>query len=86
MTDIGEAFDTIKRAVLTDMDYAWAWHCNLAVPMMDAAAISHESANKAAALIMAQMFDCDITKHPAFDYAKSPAQEYYEIRSAADKE
>jgi len=52
---------------------------------MDTCRADHEAANVAAALIMAQMFGVDITTHPNFQYEKSPAQEYFEIRVAADQ-
>ena len=68
-------FAAIKRLIHDDPDYAWSWQCNLAVPIMDAAMVSHADANRAAALIMAQMFDCDITLHPHYPAkAKQGAQ------------
>ena len=79
-------FDYIKRKINADPDYAWGWHCNLAVPIMDATGITHEAANEAAALIMAQMFDCDITQHPNYAGEKSGAQEYFEERIQAERE
>jgi hypothetical protein len=30
-------FETLKNAINSDPEYAWAWQCNLAVPIMDAA-------------------------------------------------
>lgn len=86
MTTIAEAFDTLKAAMAADPDYAWGWHCNLAVPIMDAAGVGHQQANEAAALIMRQMFDCDITAHPHYQYGKSGAQSYFEARVAAERE
>lgn len=49
---IGAAFDTLKTAMKEDPGYAWSWHCNLAMPIMDAIGVSHADANKAAALLM----------------------------------
>ncbi len=79
-------FETLKTEIQSDPGYAWAWHCNLAVPIMDATGISHAKANEAAALIMAQMFHYDITTHPHYEGGKSPAQEYFEIRVAAERD
>ena len=78
-------FTALKAAIHADPDYAWGWHCNLAVPVMDAAGVSHDGANKAAALIMCQLFDYDITAHPHYEGKKSSAQEYFEMRVAAER-
>lgn len=78
-------FAELKASIHADPDYAWGWQCNLAVPMMDAIGASHEGSNRAAALIMAQMFDYDITSHPNYQGGKSPAQEYFELRVAAER-
>lgn len=80
--DLKKAWDTFQQAMRSDPEYAWAWHCNLAVPIMDAAGVSHEKANIAAALIMSQMFEYDITSHPHYEYGKSHAQAYGEMRIA----
>lgn len=79
------AFTALKDLIKTDPEYAWAWHCNLAVPIVDALGVSHTKANEAAALIMAQMFDHDITQHPHFHGEKSGAQMYFEARVEADR-
>lgn len=85
MTD-KHPFDGLKAAIHADPDYAWGWQCNLAVPMQDAIGASHEQSNQAAALIMAQMFDYDITTHPHYEGGKSGAQSYFEARIAAERE
>lgn len=80
-------FTALKDAIHADPDYAWGWLCNLAVPMRDVIpAVTHSQANRAAALIMQQMFDYDITTHPHYDGGKSGAQEYFELRVAAERE
>lgn len=78
-------FAALKAAIHDDPEYAWAWHCNLAVPIMDAANVAHLPANQAAALIMAQMFDYDITTHPYWEGPKASYHEYYELRVAAER-
>ena len=77
-------FDAIKAMIHADPEYAWGWQCNLAVPFMDATGVTHSQANRGAALIMAQMFDYDITTHPHYTAGKSGAQAYYEARVAAE--
>ncbi len=82
-------FEALKALIHADTEYAWAWHCNLAVPIMDAANVDHKEANQVAALIMAQMFGYDITTHPHyqdFGYSKSASQEYFELRVAAEQD
>jgi len=83
--EIHAAWETLKAAC-TDPEYAWALHCNLAVPIMDATSANHEESNQAGAYLMRHLFDCDITAHPNFGYQKSSAQTYHEARCEADLE
>ena len=53
--DLPLAFNIIKRAMETDIDYAWGWHCNIAMASVDEG-LSHEAANKAAARFMYTCF------------------------------
>jgi hypothetical protein len=78
----------IKDAVQNDQEYAWSFHCNLAAPMMDACMIDHREANVSAALVMAQLFQVDMTKnkHWTVGYNKSRAQKFYEMRVEAEKD
>lgn len=51
-----------------DDEYAWAVHCNIACPIMDelnaaSFATRHTVANRAAARVMKQLFNIDITKN-----------------------
>jgi hypothetical protein len=64
-TYIGLAFDTLKQAVQEDPEYAWAFHCNLAVPFMDEGG-SHKAANRAAARIMYNLFRVDTSQNQHF--------------------
>lgn len=65
--DIPEVFEALKTAIQADNDYAWTWHCNVAMPFQDEGG-SHEQANRAAARFMATAFDVDVT---TFDQWKS---------------
>jgi hypothetical protein len=60
------AFRSLQAALRADPDYAWAWHCNVAMPVMDATGVSHEMANATAAKLMRHLFDIDTTTHPHY--------------------
>jgi len=49
------AFWILKRAMRKDPDYAWSWHCNLAMMAYDAGA-PHDDANVRAADFMKYCF------------------------------
>ena len=57
------AFEKLGAAVTSDPDYAWAIHCNIAMPIMDELHCTHEQANLAAARILHHWWKIDITKH-----------------------
>lgn len=83
---IAVALATLKQVMQNDPEYAWGWHCNIAVPIMDAIDVSHERANLAAAYLMSCLFDYDITKHKHYDYGKTDAQQYHEMRLEMDRQ
>lgn len=55
------AMAILAKAMKEDPDYAWTWHCNLAMPIHDSMSDTqpqrHALANIAAARIMAHVFD-----------------------------
>jgi len=59
--DISEALDMLKRSIQSCNDYAWTWHCNIAMPMIDEG-IESKTANIAASKIMRLLFDVDVTE------------------------
>ena len=59
----GEALNIIMSAMRDDPHYAWTWHCNVAVSMMEEGA-THDAANAAAARFMRLAFDVDTSKAP----------------------
>lgn len=61
MKNVKESMDVIRKAIHIDEDYAWSWHCNLAMTSYDEG-LSHKSANKAAARFMQICFDYDVTE------------------------
>lgn len=66
------AMQALTAALKADPEYAWAWHCNLAMPIMDGAKVSHRIANLTAARLMRHLFDIDTEKHQHFEIAEDP--------------
>jgi hypothetical protein len=60
--------EALTNLMQRDPEYAWGWHCNIAVPLMDSAGLSHEDANQAASVLMRHLFAVDMTKHPHYAY------------------
>ncbi len=61
-----QAMDTLREAFKEDPEYAWAWHCNLAMSAYDEG-LPHPAANRAAARFMSIAFNIDMTKHEFFE-------------------
>ncbi len=68
------AMQSLTDALKGDPEYAWAWHCNLAMPIMDNAKVSHRVANITAAHLMQHLFGIDTEKHPHFEVADEAPQ------------
>src|SRR5574343_1152578 len=65
----------LTEEIQSDDDYAWSWHCNIAMPIYDEGQ-THEAANKAAARVMSCLFSVDVTEFEpwkAFPWAKKEA-------------
>ena len=62
-TEIEKAMDVLRGSMEEDYEYAWGWHCNLAMAFYDEGA-SHEDANKAASRFMSIAFGIDTTIGP----------------------
>ena len=62
---IKEAMEALSLAIQNDLEYAWVWHCNVAVPPQDQG-LSHEKANKAAANFMHIAFGVRMWEHPNY--------------------
>ena len=56
--DVESALDMLKRAMLKDADYAWSWHCAIAVSMLDEG-VDHAVANRGAVRFMRMAFQVD---------------------------
>lgn len=59
--EIKQAWSTLKDAMCSDFDWAWAVHCNVAIPIMNNSELSHIESNKAAAAVMQATFGYDVT-------------------------
>jgi len=55
MSKTSDAFDTIKQAMADNPDYAWSWHCNLAMAFHDEG-MDHHDANLGAARFLYNTF------------------------------
>jgi hypothetical protein len=70
------AYDRLSQAMKDDPEYAWAWHCNVAMASVDEG-LNHLAANRAAARFMHLAFGVDTTKHREF--------KRFQIEAAATK-
>jgi hypothetical protein len=92
--------NTLSAEIAADPEMAWAYFCNIAMPIKDAYAptfdtatvmgwmtdaMQHKVANEAAAHLMQHLFGYDITSHEHYAYGKSEAQNYAEMRIAMDE-
>jgi hypothetical protein len=71
-----EATSPIKSlidAMKADPEYAWSWHCSLAMAMHDSGAGPHQACNKGAALFLSLLSDgaVDTTQHPAYEHTQA---------------
>jgi hypothetical protein len=51
----------LGRQLRADNEYAWAWHCNLAMAAYDEG-LEHHAANRAAGRFMHSLFNLDTTR------------------------
>jgi hypothetical protein len=63
--DVAKAIATLTAAVKADPDYAWGWHCNIAMSAVDAGC-PHQVANEGAARFMSLLFGVNTREHPVF--------------------
>lgn len=86
MVEVLHPAQALAAEIRSDPELAWAWHCNIAMPIFDVVGCSHKEANEAAAHLMQHLFECDITTHPHYEHGKSGAQIYAEFRIARDRD
>lgn len=58
---IEDALKALSEAMQADEDYAWSWHCNIAMNAVDAGA-PHRAANERAADFMWGLFGVNTRK------------------------
>ena len=78
-------FENMQRLMQSDPEYAWGWHCNIAMPIMDVVGCDHKASDEAAAHLMQHIWGVDITKDDRYAYGKSAAHQYAEFRIAMDE-
>lgn len=76
-----QAVDHLSKAFHADHDYAWSWHCNVAVAAMDEG-VPHAVANRGAARFMKTAFNIDVSKFQ--QYAGIPAAMNEEVKVKSD--
>lgn len=57
--ELKEAFEVLSEAIKADPEYAWSWHCNIAMPAFHAN-VPYRQANEAAANVMQHLFGVDM--------------------------
>lgn len=62
---IATAMSEVIEALLTEPDYAWSWHCNVAMAAVDAG-VPHKTANEAAARFLMTLAGVDTTVLPEY--------------------
>lgn len=65
--EIRETMDKLREFIKTNSDYAWAWHCNLAMMAFDAGA-THEKSNQQAANFMNSVFEFNVRDLPEYKH------------------
>jgi hypothetical protein len=57
--NVAEALETLSKAMQNDLDFAWSWHCNIAMTAQDSGA-PHKEANERTADFMARAFGVNV--------------------------
>lgn len=71
---VPEAMAVVIEALRNDLDYAWSWHCNVAMAAVDEG-MEHHAANCAASRFMWNLANVDTTKHPGFPTAPTQPEQ-----------
>jgi hypothetical protein len=65
---IKKELGVIKKAMEEDSDFAWSWHCNLAMPIKDLTNLPHRKCNQIAAFLMKHLFEIDTSENPNYEH------------------
>lgn len=60
--EVVKSFEIIRQELINDPEYAWSWHCNIAMCSYDEG-LSLLKANKAAVRFMKVLFGIDTSKN-----------------------
>lgn len=63
--EIKNALDVLSNAMKNDSEYAWTWHCNLAMMAVDAGA-GYKEANERASSFMLGLFGINTAENPCY--------------------
>lgn len=69
--EMKKALDAISKKMESDEDYAWSWHCNIAMAAYDEG-LGRQASNRAAARFMKSAFRIDTTKNPNYAETQGP--------------
>jgi hypothetical protein len=72
------AFETLKQELQADSEYAWGWHCNIAMASVDEG-MDHAAANRAAARFMRNCFGIDTSKSRQYATLKLAPVEWPDV-------
>lgn len=50
----------LRKALAADPEWAWSWHCNIAMPIQDTMNVPPKAANHMAAVLMQHLFGVDM--------------------------
>jgi len=65
-------FAALGDLMRADPEYAWAVHCNVAMPIMDRLRCTHREANEAGADVVSHLFNVDVRANQNWAYAAAP--------------
>lgn len=65
---VKKELEIIMEAMKLDDDYAWSWHCNIAMPIKDLTNLSHRKCNQIAAFLMDRLFGVDTSSNKHYEY------------------
>lgn len=82
LTPVTDAMNVLRQALYDDPEYAWSWHCNLAMASIDEG-MDWNSAQFAAARFMQICFGVDTTKNDHFEAEDKPFLEKVAVNSDA---
>lgn len=59
-------FEPIETLIRRDHEYAWAWHCNIAMAIFDSGIVGHHKSNLCAAAVMERLFGVNTEQFEEF--------------------